>query len=63
MTTLAARTLGGRLFVATGDDTGRVTVSETDCDRWPPGVADRPVDTFTLPGPVEINALDYAPDG
>ncbi|MFB7737308.1 caspase family protein [Streptomyces sp. NPDC056112] len=63
VTTLAARMLGGRLFVATGDDTGRVTVSETECDRWPPGVADRRVDTFTLPGPVEINALDYAPDG
>ncbi|GAA3475873.1 caspase family protein [Streptomyces yanii] len=63
VTALAAAFLDGRLLVATGDDGGRVAVWETDGDPWPPRLADIPVDTFTVPDPARINALEFTPDG
>ncbi|MEV7128106.1 AAA family ATPase [Streptomyces sp. NPDC093260] len=61
-TALAARLLEGRLLLATGDGTGRVTVWEADHGRHPFRAA-RHVDTFALPGPVAVDALDLAPGG
>ncbi|MGN9790297.1 caspase family protein [Streptomyces sp. OZ13] len=60
---LAGRLVDGRLLLATGDGTGRVTLWETDGSAWPLVFAGPPVDTFTLPDPVGAGALEFAPEG
>ncbi|MFJ8300480.1 hypothetical protein ACIQ9R_31945 [Streptomyces sp. NPDC094447] len=60
---LAGGVADGRLLLAVGDGSGRVTVWATHAGTWPPPACGEPADSFTMPGGVPVTALEFAADG